>query len=168
MFIETGKIDFDINTRIYTCIHNREDKIQETMGIFGDENVEEWPDSWFDLEFNNSMITQLIKKHKVEMKNNKYKTNAISNDQKCPFYGAFDITQLTKTIISYFATYTKSNPAFIQDLMQNEDMIKSHFQIIKGSFAYFDNENPKCSKGADFELIEEEIVYNHRECYGGW
>ena len=168
--IEKGDIEYDFKTKEYTLTvrYEVEEDQDEEEPVFGEMGLDDWPDSWFDVEFENKLIDKYLEIYKVEMKDAKYKTNAIGDDQKCTFYGATNRNNLTRTIISYLATYCKDNVDFVQKIVQDEAFIRHSFTMIKGSYAYYSVDDQNCSVGADFEMINGEIIYNERECYGGW
>ena len=159
--------EYDSNYGCVVIAHEDKDDVANSKiePIWSDVS-DEWPDGILFLEYSNPIIEKLIKEYKCQYE--KVNPFSLYDPEYFAYYGLEDIESITKTVISYLATFCAANKGFVDALLENFDLIMQNFTTLEGSFAVcFDEEN--CgNSGADFEMRNGKLEYEYRKCYGGW
>ncbi len=144
-----------------------------------ENDIEDFP-YMFVIRFRNPIIQNILDKYnctiqaglsmELYMDLYNYKLDA-DYSEEFEYYGADNLEQLTKTIISIlwtFVTAPDGSETFKYELLEQFDSIQNSFTMLKGYYNYEIYEGTSYVQGADFELKATKLVYDYRTCYGGW
>lgn len=149
-----------------------------------ENDIEDFP-YMFAIKFHNPIIQNILDKYNciiqadlgTDIYMDIYKCYSLDAyySEEFEYYGADNLEQLTKTIISIlwtFVTAPDGSETFKYELLEQFDSIQNSFTMLNGYYNYEIYEGTSYVEGADFELKAttngNRLVYDYRTCAGGW